>query len=147
MRHRVHGRRLGRDSAHRTALRKNMVADLLCHEQIVTTEAKARMLRPTAERIITLAKRGLAKSETNPAAGVHARRLVASRIARKRISVDDEGDKEEVDVVQKLFEDIAPRYMDRPGGYTRIVKMNRRPGDNARMAMIMLVEAEGSKAS
>lgn len=147
MRHRVKGRRLGRDSAHRTAMRKNMVADLLCHEQIVTTEAKARMLRPTAERIITLAKRGLAKSEADPAAGVHARRLVAARVARKRIAQDEDGNKEEVDVVQKLFNDIAPRYENRPGGYTRIVKMNRRPGDNARMAMIMLVEEEGASAS
>lgn len=142
MRHRVHGRRLGRDSAHRTALRRNMVADLLCHEQIVTTEAKARMLRPTAERIITLAKRGIAKSETYPPAGVHARRLAATRVARKRVFEDEDGTVEEVDVIDKLFNDIAPRYMGRPGGYTRIVKMNRRLGDNARMAMIMLVEEE-----
>jgi large subunit ribosomal protein L17 len=123
-------------------LRKNLVADLLCHEQIVTTEAKARMLRPTAERIITLAKRGLAQSETYPPAGLHARRLVAARIARKRMIEEDGGHVEEVDVIDKLFNEIAPRYMDRPGGYTRIVKMNRRLGDNARMAMIMLVEEE-----
>ena len=67
MRHRVSGRRLGRDTSHRKALRKNMIADLICHEQILTTEAKARMLRPAAEKMITLAKRGLAKGADDPA--------------------------------------------------------------------------------
>lgn len=142
MRHRVHGRRLSRDSAHRSALRKNMVADLFTHEQIVTTEAKARMLRPTAEKIITIAKRGLVKSKVDPAAGVHARRLVASRVAKTRVMEDEDGNREEINVIQKLFDDIAPRYATRPGGYTRIVKMNRRHGDNAKMAVIMLVDDE-----
>ena len=145
MRHRVHGRKLGRDKAHRNALRRNMVADLICHEKIVTTEAKARMLRPTAEKIITLAKRGIANSKENPAAGVHARRLVAGRIARTRAVRNEDGKLEDVDVVKKLFNDVAPRYMDRPGGYTRIVKMDRRPGDNAKMAVIMLVEDAAAK--
>jgi large subunit ribosomal protein L17 len=119
-----------------------MVADLLTHEKIVTTEAKARMLRPAAEKIITLAKRGIARSAEDATAGVHARRLVAARINAGRQTRDDDGRLEEVDVVKKLFDEIAPRYKDRPGGYTRIVKLNHRPGDNARMAVLMLVEAE-----
>jgi len=142
MRHRVHGRRLSRDTAHRRALRKNMISDLLAHEQVLTTEAKARMLRPAAEKVITLAKRGLSKGEKDPAAVVHARRLAAARISRNRTHVDDSGDEVEIDVVQKLFNDIAPRYADRPGGYTRMVKIGKRPGDNAKMAVLMLVEEE-----
>jgi large subunit ribosomal protein L17 len=140
MRHRVHGWKLGRDKAHRIALRKNMIADLLCHEKIVTTEAKARMLRPAAERVITMAKRGVQKAEEDVAAGVHARRILSGRIARFRTAEDEFGDRFEVDVLQKLFDEIAPRYLDRPGGYTRMVKLGRRPGDNAKMAVVMLVE-------
>lgn len=141
MRHRVSGRRLGRDTAHRKALRKNMIAELIAHEQILTTEAKARMLRPAAEKIITLAKRGLVKGEKDPAQTIHARRLAAARIARFR-QVKDEDGIEDVDVVKKLFEDIAPRYADRPGGYTRMVKLGKRSGDNADMALLMLVSEE-----
>ena len=140
MRHRVSGRRLNRDTAHRKALRKNMIAELLIHEEILTTEAKARMLRPAAEKIITLAKRGLAKND--PAQTVHARRLAAARIARFRDVADEDGSIGEVDVVKKLFDDIALRYADRPGGYTRVVKIGKRSGDNADMAMIMLVDEE-----
>jgi large subunit ribosomal protein L17 len=142
MRHRVSGRRLNRSASHRKALRKNLVADLLTHEQILTTEAKARMLGPATEKIITLAKRGLAKGENDPAQTVHARRIAAARIARFRVAEDEDGVVEEVDVVQKLFNDIAPRYAERPGGYTRMVKIGKRAGDNADMAMIMLVDEE-----
>ncbi|MBX3060681.1 MAG: 50S ribosomal protein L17 [Anaerolineae bacterium] len=140
MRHRVHGRRLNRSTAHRNALRKNMVSDLICYEQVLTTEAKARMLRPTAEKMITLAKRGITSGKENPAQEIHARRLAAARIARYRLVKDDDGNVEEVDVVKKLFDDVAPRYMDRPGGYTRLVKIGKRAGDNADMAMLLLVE-------
>ncbi len=140
MRHRVSGRKLGRDSAHRKALRRNMIADLIAHERLVTTEAKARMLRPAAERVITVAKRGLATGDD--AATVHARRLAGTKMARTRVVQDEEGSRSEVDTVQKLFDEIAPRYKDRPGGYTRIIKMGQRPGDAAKMAMIMLVEEE-----
>ena len=136
MRHRVHGRKLGRDMSHRTALRKNLVADLLCYEQIITTEAKARTIRPAAEKMITLAKRGLAKGS---AAEVHARRTAASRLPKTRIVTQEDGGKEELDVVRHLFGEIAPRYASRPGGYTRMVKLGKRPGDNADMAMLMLV--------
>ncbi|MCC6601882.1 MAG: 50S ribosomal protein L17 [Anaerolineae bacterium] len=142
MRHRVSGRRLGRDTAHRKALRKNLIAELITHEQVLTTEAKARMLRPAAEKIITMAKRGLVKGEQNPANTVHARRLVAARIARFRQAIDEDGDVEDVDVVKKLFDDIAPRFADRPGGYTRMVKIGKRSGDNADMALLMLVDKE-----
>jgi len=138
MRHKVGGRKLGRSTDHRKALRKNLVSDLFAHEQIVTTEAKARMLRPAAERLITIAKRGLAHED--PARGVHARRLVASRISRFRTTADADGDMVEIDVAKKVFDELAPRYAGRPGGYTRIVKLGRRPGDNAKMAVIMLVE-------
>lgn len=140
MRHRVKGRRLGRDSAHRKALRRNMIADLICHERLVTTEAKARMLRPAAEKVITIAKRGLAKD--SPDAAVHARRVAATRMARTRVVEDEYGEREEVDAIQKLFDEVAPRYMERPGGYTRIVKLGYRPGDAAKMAVIMLVGEE-----
>lgn len=137
MRHRLLGRRLGRNSAQRKALRRNMVADLIAHEQVITTEAKARMLRPVAEKVITLAKRGLAKG---PEGSVHARRLAAARLSRFRQMDDEDGKSQDVDVVRKLFDEIAPRYVDRPGGYTRMIKMGRRPGDNAEMAVVMLVE-------
>ena len=116
MRHKQSGRRLSRDMGHRNALRKNLVSDLFTHEQIITTEDKARTIRPLAERIITKAKRGLAKGQNDPAAEVHARRLVASRIMRWKAAEDEDGDVVEVDVVKKLFNEIAPRYATRPGG-------------------------------
>jgi large subunit ribosomal protein L17 len=140
MRHRVHGRRLSRDMGHRRALRKNLISDLFAHEQVLTTEAKARMLRPAAEKVITLAKKGISKGADNPAAEVHARRLAAARISRNRTYVDDSGDEVEIDVIQKLFNEIAPRFADRPGGYTRLVKIGKRPGDNSDMAVLMLVD-------
>ncbi len=141
MRHKVHGRRLGRDTSHRNALRKNLIAHLICHEQLMTTEAKARMLRPAAEKMITLAKRGLANGSQETL--IHARRRAAAQLP-KYLSVEDSesGAIEDVDVVQKLFDDIAPRYADRPGGYTRMIKIGKRPGDNADMAVLMLVEEE-----
>ena len=142
MRHRIHGRRLNRSVAHRTALRKNLVADLICHEQIVTTEAKARTIRPAAEKMITLAKRGLVKGQDDPIGEVYARRLAASRLPKTRVIEDEDGYFEEVNVVKRLFEEIAPRYADRPGGYTRLVKIGKRPGDNAEMAALMLVDED-----
>ena len=142
MRHRVSGRKLNRDSAHRNALRKNLIADLICYEKIVTTEAKARDIRPSAEKMITLAKRGIVGGETDPAIEVYARRKAAARLPKIRVIEDDSGYFEKVDVVKRLFEEIAPRYSDRPGGYTRLVKIGKRPGDNAEMAVLMLVEEE-----
>ena len=141
MRHRKSGFKLGRSSGHRKALRRNLIADLFAHEEIVTTEAKARMLRPEAERIISIAKRGLASSD--PSAAVHARRIVNARIYRVRV-IETEEAFEEVDVVRKLFDEIAPRYETRLGGYTRMIKLPRRAGDNAKMALVQLVEKADS---
>ena len=140
MRHRVHGRRLGRDTSHRNALRKNMIAHLICHEQILTTEAKARMLRPATEKMITLAKKGLVKGSENAQSEIHARRLAAARLPKYMTIEDEDGSLQDIDVVQKLFSELAPRYAERPGGYTRLIKIGKRPGDNADMAMLMLVE-------
>jgi large subunit ribosomal protein L17 len=124
MRHRVAGRILGRTPAHRRALRRNLITQLFVHGQIETTEAKARAIKADAEKLITLAKRGLRKDE---AGQVHARRLAAARLYGQ-------------EAVSTLFSEIAPRYMERPGGYTRLVKIGRRVGDSAEMAMLELVE-------
>ena len=110
------GRRFGGDAAHQKAMMGNLVASLIAAETLVTTEAKAKALRPVAERVITKAKKG----------GLHRHRQVVSFI----------GDKE---MAHKLFTDIAPRYENRPGGYTRILKLGPRHGDNAPMARIELV--------
>jgi len=117
MRHRVAGRKLGRSSAHRKALFRNLVTDLFRHEQIRTTEAKAKAIRPQAERLITLARRG----------DLHARRLAAR-------------DVQDPDILQKLFDELAERYEDREGGYTRIYKLGPRKGDAAPVVLISLVE-------
>jgi large subunit ribosomal protein L17 len=119
MRHRKTTPQLGRSPSHRKAMLRNMVTDFLRYGKIRTTEAKAKALRPYAEKLITAAKKDT----------LHARRRVA-RLVR---------DKE---VLRKLFNEIAPRYAERPGGYCRIVKLPSRAGDNASMALIELVEAE-----
>ena len=135
MRHRVAGKRLNRSSGHRKALRRNLVTALFYHERIETTEAKAKAIRGQAEKLITLAKRGLMAEQEDPGRGVHARRLAAGRLNRWMA----EPDGTQVDILEKLFEDIAPRYMDRPGGYTRIYKLGPRRGDAAPMALLELV--------
>lgn len=129
MRHRVKGKKLNRDSGHRKALRTNLVKALFEHEKIETTEAKAKYVRGHAEKIITIAKRGLAKADEvgDPAVAVHARRIAASRLHNDRV------------LVQKLFDELAPRYVGRPGGYTRIYKLGPRKGDNAEMVLLELV--------
>lgn len=136
MRHRVAGKRLNRSSGHRKALRRNLVTALLYHERIETTEAKAKAVRGQAEKLITLAKRGLVAEQEEPSRGIHARRLAAGRLNRWMA----EPDGERVDVLKKLFEDIAPRFADRPGGYTRIYKLGPRKGDAAPMVLLELVE-------
>lgn len=130
MRHRMRGKKLNRDSSHRKALRMNLARQLLLNGRIRTTRSKAEYVRGFAERLITLAKRGLAKAEEtgNEAAAIHARRLVASRLNNDK------------DLVKLLFDHIAPQYADRPGGYTRIYKLGPRKGDNADMAIIELVD-------
>ena len=126
MRHRVAGRHLNRSSAHRTALCRNLMTELFRHERIRTTRAKALAIRSQAEHLVTIAKRGKAKRDVNQH-DVHERRLVAA-VLRDR------------SVVKKLFDEIAPRFMERPGGYTRIVKLGRRAGDGAEMVILELVE-------
>ena len=124
MRHKVAGYRLGRSKDHRKALRRNLVNQLFEHERIRTTRAKAQAVRGQAERLITLAKRGNAAGDEKM---VHARRLAAARLS-------------DAESVKKLFDDIAPRFEDRPGGYTRIVKLGQRKGDSAEMVILELVE-------
>ncbi len=136
MRHRVAGKRLNRSSGHRKALRRNLVTALLYHEQIETTEAKAKAIRGQAEKLITLAKRGLVAEQEDPNRGVHARRLAAGRLNRWMTGPDGT----RTDVVKKLFEEIAPRFENRQGGYTRMYKVGPRKGDAARMVLLELVE-------
>ena len=117
MRHNVSGRKLGRKSGHRLALFRNQLASLVASERIVTTLAKAKELRPLAERVVTHGKRG----------SVHARRLVGRWLPNR-------------DLIKKLFEEIAPRFSERPGGYLRIVKLGSRQGDGAELAVLEFVD-------
>jgi large subunit ribosomal protein L17 len=126
MRHRVKGKHLSRNINERKALMRSLATALLTHERIETTEAKADFVRDYVEKLITLAKRGLAHSD--PARAIHARRLVGSRLYNDR------------DLVKKIFDELAPRYEARPGGYTRILKMGPRRGDAAPMVIIELVD-------
>jgi len=117
MRHKIAGRRLGRSSAHRKALFRNLVTDLLNHEKITSTEAKAKEIRGLAEKMITLGKKG----------GLTSRRQALAFILDENIAA-------------KVFDELAPRYAERPGGYTRLIKLGPRLGDGAPMARIELVE-------
>jgi large subunit ribosomal protein L17 len=117
MRHHRSGKKLGRDSAHRKALYSNLASALIEHGRIRTTEAKAKAVRPIAEQMITLGRRG----------DVHARRQALAFLRSQ-------------DVVHKLFSDVGPRFADRAGGYSRIVKIGPRPGDAAPMAYLELVD-------
>ncbi len=128
MRHRVAHRKLGRVTEHRIALLRNQAEALIRHERIETTVPRAKELRPFVERIITVAKRGIADGPKTVKA-LHARRLVAV-------------DVHEPETVDKLFDTIAPRFAARPGGYTRILKLGFRRGDAADMAQIELVGSE-----
>ena len=128
MRHRVSHRKLGRVTEHRIAMLRNQAEALLRHERIETTMPKAKELRPFVERLITIAKRGLAEGAANGQA-LHARRLVLRDIQDR-------------DVVGKLFDTIAPRFEGRPGGYTRILRIGYRRGDSAEVAQIELVGSE-----
>jgi len=119
MRHNKSGRKLGRNSSHRKAMLRNMVTSLIDNERITTTDARAKEVRKIAEKMITLGKRG----------DLHARRQALSVIFDK-------------DVVAKLFERLAPRYAERAGGYTRIIKVGNRLGDNASVSIIEFVDQE-----
>ena len=121
MRHRRAGKKLGRDASHRKALYSNLAGALIEHGRIKTTEAKAKAVKPFAEQMITLGKRG----------DLHARRLALAELRSQ-------------DVVHQLFADVAPRFADRPGGYTRIVKLGPRQGDAAEMVYLELVDFDAS---
>jgi large subunit ribosomal protein L17 len=117
MRHRKQKGKLSRDAAHRKALFMNLCREVIDHERIQTTEAKAKAVKPELERLITLAKRG----------DLHARRLAMARLGQDKF------------IVYKLFEEIAPRYTDREGGYTRILKLGPRKSDSTEMVFLELV--------
>ena len=123
MRHHRAGKKLGRDSAHRKALYANLAGSLIEHGRIKTTEAKAKAVKPFAEQMITLGKRG----------DLHARRLALAELRSQ-------------DVVHVLFAEVAPRFAERPGGYTRIVKLGPRQGDAAEMVFLELVDYEPAGA-
>ena len=122
MRHQKTGRRLGRNSSHRKAMYRNMVTSLFKHEQLETTDAKAKELRPIAEKMISLAKRG----------DLHARRQAMSYMKDKTVT-------------HRLFEEIKDRYLSRQGGYVRIIKKGVRKGDSAPISIIQLLPEEGGK--
>ena len=128
MRHNVAHRKLGRVTEHRLALIRNQAMALIRHERIETTMPKAKELRPFVERLITIAKRGVASGDANGRA-LHARRLVAAELPDKS-------------VVSKLFDEVAPRFAERPGGYTRILRIGFRRGDAAEVAQVELVGSE-----
>ena len=134
MRHRVAGRRLSRTSEHRLAMRRNMVASLFEHETISTTIEKAKEVRAFAEKLITLAKKGT----------LSARRRAISLLGNRDIVSDEDGEAvKKGTVIGKLFSEIGPRYLDRPGGYTRIVRLSlRRLGDNGQLVLLQLVGAD-----
>ncbi len=123
MRHHRAGKKLGRDSAHRKAMYANLAGSLIEHGRIKTTVAKAKAVKPFAEQMITLGKRG----------DLHARRLALAELRSQ-------------DVVHVLFAEVAPRFADRPGGYTRIVKLGPRQGDAAEMVFLELVDYEPAGA-
>jgi large subunit ribosomal protein L17 len=124
MRHQVSGYRLGRTTGARLALRRNLIKQFFTHERIQTTRAKAAAIRGEAERLITIARNS---AEASDAEKVHARRLVISKL----------GDNQ---VINRLFDEIAPRFANRNGGYTRVLKLGPRMGDSAEMVILELVE-------
>src|SRR3954452_986096 len=132
MRHNVAHRKLGRVTEHRIAMLRNQAIALLRHERIQTTVPKAKELKPFVERLITIAKRGNAAGSANGTA-LHARRLVLAELPDK-------------DIVSKLFETIAPRFAERPGGYTRLLRVGFRRGDAAEVAQLELVGSEYNPA-
>lgn len=146
MRHGKRGRYLSRNSSHRTSLYRNMVMALLAHEQITTTVPKAKELRPYIERLITVAKRGVASGDK--AKALHARRLVMARLGpvAKVELLDAKGEPTGQTVIGKIFSDLAVRYAGRTGGYTRILKLaKRRLGDAGETAVIELLKEGETK--
>ncbi len=125
MRHKIYGKKLGRNTAQRNALRRTLITQFLQHERITTTRAKAEAIRGAAEHMITQAKRSL--EHEDPQRAIHIRRLLNGRL-------------DNPDVVTQIFDVYAPRYKDRPGGYTRMFKLGPRKGDAAEMVILELVD-------
>jgi large subunit ribosomal protein L17 len=165
MRHRKAGRHLKRSTGHRQALYRNLMTELFRHERITTTEAKARAVRPLAERLLTKARRARGERVVELANQRNVEKLSAwftKRRAEQLIDLADQGEAEALEqmahamalharrqvlatltdkqIAHKLVEEIAPRFEDRPGGYTRMFKLGTRPGDAAKMALLELVE-------
>ena len=138
MRHRVAHRKLGRVTEHRIAMLRNQATALLRHEHLTTTVPRAKELRPFVERLITIAKRGIAIDGAGRRAGTAAPAGVRALNAR-RLVMHDLQDRE---VVSKLFETLAPRFAERPGGYTRLLRLGHRRGDSAAIAQVELVGSE-----
>jgi large subunit ribosomal protein L17 len=145
MRHKKSGRQFGRDTSSRRAMLRNLAANLITHERIETTDAKAKELRRVAERLITKATR-LGSVVYTPAAelgpGDRARRLHAARLVGSfspRWAVKTDGTK--IDIIEKVMVDLSKRFEGRPGGYTRIIKLGPRRGDNAPMSLIEFIDA------
>lgn len=137
MRHRLSGRRLSRTSEHRLAMRRNLVASLFEHETVSTTVEKAKEVRAFAEKLITLAKKGTLSAR---------RRAIAMLGNRDIVSYEDGKAVRKGTIIGKLFSELGPRYLDRPGGYTRIINLSlRRLGDNGRLVLLQLV-GEGEPA-
>ena len=159
MRHKKSGRKFGRNTPHRRAMLRNLAGNLVLHERIETTDAKAKELRRTVERLITRAARlgdeltvdigklGDEQREKVVARRVHAQRLVARFLPKTLVKTNADGSSEEIDLVYKLFHQIAPRFLPRikekkGGGYTRITKVAQRRGDNAPISVIEILGAE-----
>ena len=149
MRHKKLGRQFGRNTSHRRAMFRALAANLVLHERIETTDAKAKELRRIAERLITQATRLGAVAHTaadqlsdaDKARRTAAKRQVGSFLQRFGVKQDKDGESTKVDLIEKVFVDLGARFEKRPGGYTRIIKLGRRRGDNAPMCLIELVEA------
>ncbi len=153
MRHRKAGRQFGRNTSHRRAMLRALTANLIAHERIETTDAKAKELRRVAERVITRAKR-LGEIAYTPAAQLsqadQARRQAAQQqvgqFLRRFGTVEDGVEARKVDLIEKVFLDLAKRFAGRPGGYTRIIKKGNRRGDNAPMSIIEFVSGPAEAA-
>ena len=153
MRHQNAGRKFGRNTSHRRAMFRNLTANLVAHERIETTDAKAKELRRVAERLLTKAIR-LGQVAYTPwkdlsaddrAKRLHAHRLVSRFLPRFGTRLKN-GETQKIDLVEKLFADLAKRFQDRKGGYTRIIKLGPRRGDNAPMVFIEFIDANLARA-
>lgn len=155
MRHRNAGRKFGRNTSHRRAMLRNLTANLITHERIQTTDAKAKELRRVAERLVSKAIRlgevAYTKAENVPdaeqrkARRLHVTRLLGRYIPRFGVAMED-GTPKRIDLIEKVMVELAQRYQGRPGGYTRIIKLGNRRGDNAPMSIIEFVEATKAEA-